>query len=160
MFLQDGSLLLGTDKATVMHEIEKMIPGNNGDDNHQTSGNITPHQKVVIFDGMAVVNRIKKTQDIETCKGLASSLTKIVLYEAKDYEEIRMIFDRYQENSIKDQTRNKQTQGIHIRYRIADDTKIQSISMKKLLSHVATKQELTKFLGDHLVKDFKKVGRR
>ena len=25
MFRQDGSLLLGTDKATVMHEIEKMI---------------------------------------------------------------------------------------------------------------------------------------
>ena len=28
MFRQDGSLLLGTDKATVTHEIEKMIPGN------------------------------------------------------------------------------------------------------------------------------------
>ena len=34
MFRQDGSLLLRTDKATVMHEIEKMIPGNNGDDHH------------------------------------------------------------------------------------------------------------------------------
>ena len=34
MFRQDGSLLLGTDKATVMHEIEKMIPGNNGDHHH------------------------------------------------------------------------------------------------------------------------------
>ena len=109
---------------------------------------------------MAVVNRIKKTQDIETCKDLAASFTKIVLYEAKDYEEIRMIFDRYQENSIKDQTRNKRTQGTYIRYKIADDTKIQGVSMKKLLSHVATKQELTKFLGDHLVKDLEKVGRR
>ena len=160
MFRQDGSLLLGTDKATVMHEIENMIPGNNGDHHHQTSGNTIPQQKVVIFDGMAVVNRIKKTQDIETCKDLAASFTQIVLYEAKDYEEIRMIFDRYQENSIKDQTRNKRTQGTHIRYKIADDTKIQGVSMKKLLSHVATKQELTKFLGDHLVKDLEKVGRR
>ena len=61
-----------------------------------------------------------------------------------------MIFDRYQENSIKDQTGTKRTGGTNVHYRIDDETKIEAITMKKLLSSIETKHDLTKYLGDHL----------
>ena len=71
-----------------------------------------------------------------------------------------MIFDRYQENSIKDQTRTKRTQGTQIRYKIADDANIQTLPWKKLLSHVLTKHELTKFLGHHLAEEVQRLDRK
>ena len=53
---------------------------------------------------------------------------RIVLNEARCFGEIRMIFDRYQETSIKDQTRSKRTQGTQIRYKIADDVNLQTVN--------------------------------
>ena len=88
------------------------------------------------------------------------SFIRIVLNEARGFGEIRMIFDRYQENSIKDQTRSKRTQGTQIRYKIAGDANIQTIPMKKLLSHILTKHELTKYLGDHLAEELQRLERR
>ena len=70
-----------------------------------------------------------------------------------------MVFDRYQENSIKDPTRSKRTQGVTIRYKISDDTNIEGVTMKKLLSHI-TKQHLTKFIGDHLAKELESLGKQ
>ena len=58
----------------------------------------------MIFDGMTLVNWIKKDIQITTCKSL-------VHRKSKGYDKVRLIFDHYQENSIKDQTRNKRTQG-------------------------------------------------
>ena len=36
---------------------------------------------------------------------------RLVHHESEGYDEVRLIFDHYQENLIKDQTRNKRTQG-------------------------------------------------
>ena len=164
MFRQDGSLLLGCDKASVMHQIEELMgkKKENMETENLLPENLVPetsHRKVIILDGMAVVNQIKKTSQIKTCKDLAGAFIQKVLYESRGHEEVRMIFDRYQENSIKDPTRSKRTQGVTIRYKISDDTNIEGVTMKKLLSHI-TKQHLTKFIGDHLAKELESLGKQ
>ena len=74
------------------------------------------------IDGMALVNRIKKDVQITTCKDLAETVTSFVHHVSEGYDEVRLIFDHYQENSIKDQTRNKHTQGNQSRYKITNHT--------------------------------------
>ena len=91
--------------------------------------------KIVIFDGMAIVNRIKKDVQITTYKDLAETFTRLLHHESEGYDQVRLIFDHYQENSIKDQTRNKRTQGNQTRYKITNDTNPHGVTMKKLLSH-------------------------
>ena len=66
MFRQDGSLLLGCDKASVMHQIEELVgeKKENMETENLLPENLVPetsHRKVIILDGMAVVNQIKKT---------------------------------------------------------------------------------------------------
>ena len=98
----------------------------------------------MIIDGMTLVNRTKKNIQITTCKDLAETFTRLVNYESEGYGKVRLVFDHYQENSIKDQTRNKRTQANQTRYKITNDTKLHAITMKKLLSRVLTKSNLTR----------------
>ena len=60
MFSADGSLLLGVDKSTILHQIEGLITLNE-DDTLQ----LNDSSKVVIYDGMALVNQLKKDSDIK-----------------------------------------------------------------------------------------------
>ena len=92
---------------------------------------------------------IKKDVQITTCKDLAETFTRLVHHETEGYDEVKLIFDHYQENSVKGQTRNKSTQGNQTRYKIKNDTNLHGVTMKKLLSNVLTKQDLTEFLGNH-----------
>ena len=58
LFRPDGTMLLDTDKSTVMHEIEKAIESDRGNnvDLNILETNLVP--KILTFDGMALVNRI------------------------------------------------------------------------------------------------------
>ena len=117
LFPPDGTMLLDTDKSTVMHKIEKAIESGRGNNVNLNILEANSVPKIVIIDGMVLVNRIKKDIQITTCKDLAETFTCLVHHESEGYDEVRLIFDHYQENSIKDQTRNKNTQGNQTRYK-------------------------------------------
>ena len=122
LFQPDGTLLLDTDKSTVMHKIEKAIESDRG---HNMDLNILETNsvpKIVIFDGMTLVKRIKKDVQITTCKDLAETYTRLVHHKSGGYDEVRLIFDHHQENLIKDQTKNKHTQGNQTTYKITNHT--------------------------------------
>ena len=127
-------MLLDTDKNIVMHKIEKAIEsgrGNNVDLNILETNSVP---KIATIDGMVLVNRIKKDIQITKYKDLAETFTCLVHLESNGYDKVRLMFNHYQENSIKDQTRNKSTQGNQTRYKIPNYTKLHGITMKKLLS--------------------------
>ena len=144
LFRPDGTMLLDTDKSTAMHKTEKAIES--GRDNNVDLSILQTNSasKIVIIDGMTLVNRTKKDIQITTCKDLAETFTRLVHHESEGYGKVRLIFDHYQENSIKDQTRNKRTQANETRYKITNDTKLHAITMKKLLSRLLTKSNLTR----------------
>ena len=101
MFNVDGSSLLRTDKSSIIHQIE-MITSRSEEEPYDMSDT----REVVIFDGMALLNQMKMA-DIQTCGDLATKFIKNVMPASNGYDEIRMIFDRYQEISLKDLTKNK-----------------------------------------------------
>ena len=54
---------------------------------------------------------------------------------AGGFGEVRLVFDRYFQNSLKSRTREKRTCGQGIRYQISATTDISNITLKQLLSH-------------------------
>ena len=96
---------------------------------------------------MAIVQKLKKTKDTKTCRDLGEVFIKRVKLESRQYDEVYLIFDRYIEGSLKERTRHKCTGGKGIQYKVTDNTRIDNIPLKKFLSHIETKQELTVYLA-------------
>ena len=95
-----------------------------------------------IVDGMAEVQCLKKTDDV---KNLPDHFIVKLFEKYSECDELRLIFDRYDiPLSLKMATRTRrQGQQPAIAYRISDSTNISNATMKKLLSHVNTKMELS-----------------
>ena len=54
-----------------------------------------PSERTLIIDGMAVVNSVVKTENMKTCADFAESFILIISSMAKDYDKVRVVFDRY-----------------------------------------------------------------
>ena len=107
----------------------------------------SPKYKVIIIDGMALVNAIPKTERIKTCKDFEQVFLDQLSTMAGDYDEVRLVFDRYINPSLKEQMRRKRTKGKSTYYHVKDITLIQNISLKDFLSNIKTKAELTTYLA-------------
>ena len=77
MFSSDGRLLHCTDKSDVMHAVENLMKSNqpqeqdrSGSDEKSCLDESTETLKVIILDGMAIVQKLKKTNDTKTCRDL------------------------------------------------------------------------------------------
>ena len=85
---------------------------------------------------------------------MADVFMKRVNFLGHNFDEIRLVFDRYVKDSLKARTRRKRTSCKEVRYKISDATNICNITLKQLLSHIDTKQDLAiyfkgiKFRGD------------
>ena len=80
--------------------------------------------------------------------------SKIVLKESQGFPEVHVLFDRYDELSLKCKTRKDCTCRIQIQYKIEDDTNIESTTSENFLSHVNTKRGLTKYLNHKIAQVF------
>ena len=94
-----------------------------------------------------MVNRINiKKSKLSTCRHFAESFSEIILSHARRYGEIRVVFDRYDENSLKSQTRCSGIDGIvPVQYRVIDTTQIGRLDVREFLASIHTKNELTEF---------------
>ena len=87
----------------------------------------------------------------DVAKAFVNSIRRVV----HGYEEGRVIFDHYIENTLKAYTCARRTSKIElVKYDINDETYIKHIPLKVLLSHIETKSQLTKHLGEALLKSF------
>ena len=102
---------------------------------------------VLLIDGMALVNSMSKNDNIRTCSDFANLFCERLINISIDYNEVRLIFDRYISSSLKEQMRNKRTKGKSVYYHINDSTVIKNISLKDLLSNIKTKAELAQYLA-------------
>lgn len=157
LFQSDGTLLLASDKYTILHYLENMTAPQSPVDVPvtppltQTVTKCGETAKILIVDGMVIVNAIKKTPDMNTCNDFAIAFLSVILHMAKDYDEVRLIFDRYDSLSLKSQTRKKRTAGSQTYYRIHDNSLIRNITLKNWLSHPKTKGELTEYLASKIL---------
>ena len=119
MFNSDGIVRIASDKSAIMHEIEKII-GNKNVINLQEDSEI---ERTIMFDGMGLVNRIKKSDNIKACKDFADVFVQRIMHESRSIQQVNLIFDHYMTSSLKSRTRDKKrTKGVATRYKIADDT--------------------------------------
>ena len=73
---------------------------------------------------------------------------------------MRLVFDRYIEGSLKESTGEKRSGGKVIGYIIKDSTSFVGVKMKKLLSHILTKKDLTIYLAEHCTDILSRVGKQ
>ena len=68
--------------------------------------------------------------------------SKIILKENKGFSEVRVLFDRYDELSLKSKTHEGRTSGVQIQYKVEDETNIENITPEIFLSLANTKRDL------------------
>lgn len=147
LFTSDSLLNIPTDKSEIMSATEIQaditIPVNDNE-----------ISKVAVIDGMVEVQSLKKDNGIKTCSDLGKLFASKMDRKTYSYDEVRILFDRYLDNSLKDQTRAKRANCIHpVRFQIADNMDITNISMSTLLSHKRTKDELTLLFQKSILKE-------
>ena len=104
MFTDDGQPLLSTDKAKVLHEIELIVKEESSVDVEYMD---QYRKRVIVIDGMALVNRVHKNPDMETWKDFAEGFVALMMTAFQGFDEIRLVFDRYISQSLKSRTRKK-----------------------------------------------------
>ena len=106
---------------------------------------------------MAVVQCIKKTPNMTSILHLKTAFKAIIERIVIGYMEVRVIFDRYVEGSLKEKTRKKRVTYVaaatagHV---VHDGMPIDTISLEQLLSCPSTKHSLTCYLGQGLLEQF------
>ena len=73
---------------------------------------------------------------------------------SQNYKEIRLDFDRYITGLLKSWTRKKRTSSNGTRHHLSGNTNIANISLKQLLSHVETRQQLTVCFSEYFISEF------
>ena len=183
LFASDGSLLLAYDKASVLHRLEKLDTTEHVqiDENGAIGSELSENQamqealhiadtsmehalvdpvdtsshRVLIIDAMAVVNSVTKTERMKTCQDFADAFLQMICNMAAQYDDVRLVFDRYIKTSLKEQMRTKRTKGKSTYYHVKDKTLIQNIALKDFLADTRTKRELTEYLADKVVRHSK-----
>ena len=163
MFAADGEMLHCSAKSALMPILEK-LPNSSNECN--TTFQDAEHQgermMVSVVDAMAEVQSLEKPDWIKNCSQLADHFTCRIFERYRGSDEIRLIFDRYDlPSSLKEATRLRR-QGKHdqVYYRITSSTHIAKVTMKKLLSHVKTKKELTEYLAEKTIEHAQRNGTR
>ena len=118
--------------------------------------------RVSIIDAMAEVQSLDKPEQIRNCSHLADHFVCRIFEKYGDSDEIRLIFDGYDiPATLKQATRLKrQGQQDLIYYRITPSTLITKVTMKKLVSHTSTKDELAKYLAEQAIDYAERNGAR
>ena len=99
----DGSLLIPSDKSSLMKVIENMSgPVNIENNNLPTILPIRGAEKISILDAMGAL-RSAKTAKIKTLSDLSNEFCKRVEHLTKQSGEVHVLFDNYRETSLKTQ---------------------------------------------------------
>ena len=154
------SLHIPEDKSAFVHCIEKQLDiyyscitaQSQQENTVPTPLVVEGNYKVLIIDAMAEVQSLKKTPDMQTIQDLVNAFIARIQYKAEHYNELRVVFDRYLENSLKNKTRAKRaTTGVY--FDINFNSKF-IMSLKDLLSSWKTKSRLSEMLAVSLVSYF------
>ena len=113
-----------------------------------------------VIDAKAEVQSLDKPEQIYNCFHLADHFICRTKYE--DSDEIRPIFIRYDIPAFLNQATRLKRQGQQelIYYGITPSMLITKGTMKKLLSHTSTKDELAKYLTEQTIEYAERNGAR
>ena len=88
---------------------------------------------------MALVNKLEIGKDVKTCKQLKHIFADRLIKESEDFHEVRLVFGRYIEGSLKVRTREKRSGGKATRYIIKDSVSCWSKNERALVTYTDKK---------------------
>ena len=98
---------------------------------------------------MAVLQSMRKNPSMKKIIHLKNAFVQRIKRMLQPYEEGRIIFDRYDiDQSLKQKTRAKRTQGKTIEFKVHDEMSITGVSLRDLLSSTKTKENIAELFGD------------
>ena len=151
LFAVDGSLYIPADKASLMHAVEgaklQSVPLVT-----QVETAHTKPPKVLIIDAMAVLQSMKKTPTMQRLSDLQEAFIKRIVFKMAGYIERRVVFDRYQDQSMKNKTRQKRVVSL-TEFQVHLHMKL-TMSLKDLLSSSKTKSSLMSMFAQALLQHF------
>ena len=101
----DGSLYIPSDKAKLMHAIEEAKDSQLAESPQEGDGIMMDIQhRVLIVDAMAVLQNMKKTAMMKKVNELKDAFIQLIYRMMTGYNEGRIMFDRYIDQSLKDKT--------------------------------------------------------
>ena len=143
----DGTLLLTVDKANLMKTLEDVTSQSLQDiqqdfiEEDLTQNDSTEEAdatiKILIIDAMAVLQCMKKNNTMQTLSDLQDAFNKRIQNMVSGYDEVRVVFDRHMDQSLKNKTRQKRA-ATSVEYEIHSDMKL-TMSIKDLMSASSTK---------------------
>lgn len=130
--------------------------------NNEQPDATTAQKKVIILDGMAELQFLDKPDWIKDCSQLANYFCNRIVQKHVNSDEVRLVFDRYDLPSfLKAATREIRQGGQDPDYyRIPDSTLIAKVPMKRLLSHIRIKMDLTVYLAEKITRHAVRHGKR
>ena len=150
----DGSLYIPTNKASLMHAFEEVKADSPLES--ATPLDIAPVTgrllRVLIVDAMAVVQSMKKTPTMKNLSNLQEAFIKRIKGMVVCYDECRVVFDRYLDQSLKNKTRQKRA-ATSIEFQIHPEMKL-TMPLKEILSSSKTKSSLTSMFAQGLLEHF------
>ena len=146
--VQERANLSDGDFVNVQRRLQNSTP------QMETGTSNSPSRKIVLVDGMVLVQRLtKKPATIVTVKDLSVCFNDRLMSLTQDYDEIVLVFDTYKADSLKSATREKRRDGkAPVQYQVRDDTNIKHILRSRFLSHDNTKADLTGYLASKTLK--------
>ena len=136
MFSIDGKILPCTNKSQILHTIEKSVPEASVPKRSLIDNTDEKPLNVVIIDAMVLLNKKQITPQMKTCSEIKTVFKNRLLQEASEFDDMRLVFDRYLNYSLKEQCREKRTSGRQIKYIIRDSTPLEGIKPEDFLSHI------------------------
>ena len=150
-FSSDGELLTPNNKSTFLSSIEDLMKANTSEVPDNVVG-LKGRKKVIIIDAMGVVQGLKRQEGTNHIKDVIHLFLKRIKDMTKEYDEARVIFDRYLEKSLKNVTRRKRATATES-YHIHPEMKL-GMKIKDLLSSSETKRQLSILLANTLLDKF------
>ena len=106
----------------------------------------------LLIDGLALVAAIGRPSGAQTFGDFADSFQSAVLQAGSRYQQIHVIFDRYQEDSIKSGTRKRRTKSARPIRRVIEDASVPlPYSWSNFLALPDNKSDLARFLSEHVI---------
>ena len=144
----DGTLHIPADKSSLM----KMIEGDQSKKFSPNTRNKTNATRILIVDAMEVLKGITKTSKMTKILHLQEEFIKRISRLLHGYDEGRIVFDKYVDESLKNKTRMKRSQTT-AEFAIHPEMSL-TMSIKELLSASSTKRSLTIMIANATLNHF------
>lgn len=148
LFAPDGPFYKETEKAYLTKELRNLQIQPDKFDAEMGGVLETNFKKaiIVVVDGMAFINKVNiKTFQLRTSLDFTECSISVITNESRRYNEVRIVFDRYNPKSLKSNTRAAHAKEISsLRYKICHTTKIEHMETKDFTSPIEKLKVISK----------------